>query len=187
MVQKWNNLGLELDIVLCLLKYGELHLRGLAKATGHPHSTLSRVIKKMVKKNLVDFKREGKNKIFNLKKGIETINYVYLAEHYRLVRLIDKYPNMAVIIETITKKTDEKLILLFGSYAKFNAKPDSDIDLFVETKNRNVKRTVDEINSKINTKIGDFEKSNPLVKEIIKDHVIIKGVETYYEKNSIFA
>ena len=103
------------------------------------------------------------------------------------MRLIDKYPNMAVIIETITKKTDEKLILLFGSYAKFNAKPDSDIDLFVETKNRNVKRTVDEINSKINTKIGDFEKSNPLVKEIIKDHVIIKGVETYYEKNSIFA
>ena len=77
---------------------------------------------------------------------------------------------------------DEKLIVLFGSYAKGLANKNSDIDIYIETKNRNVKKLVENVNSKINVKIGSFNIDSPLIKEIIKNHVIIKGIEVFYDK-----
>ena len=79
------------------------------------------------------------------------------------------------------KKTDEKLIMLFGSYAKGLAKKDSDIDIYIETKSRSVKKIIEETHSKINVKIGTFDPMSPLIKEIIKNHVIIRGIEAFYD------
>ena len=82
----------------------------------------------------------------------------------------------------ILKTTGEELIVLFGSYAKGLEKKDSDIDIYIETKSRNVKQVVEEIHSKINVKIGTFDIKSPLIKEIIKDHVILRGIEVFYDK-----
>jgi hypothetical protein len=38
------------------------------------------------------------------------------------------------------------------------------------------------LNSRMSVKIGEYDRSNPLIKEIEKKHVIIKGVEPFYEK-----
>ncbi len=176
----------ELEIILALLKYKESHVRGIAKITSQPHANVSRLMKKLLKENIVDFKYEGKNKIFRLKKGIETLNYAYMAEHYKLLKLIEKYPTLAIITESILSKADENLVIIFGSFAKFSATKDSDIDIFIETTNRNVRLAVENINSKLSVKIGQFDTNSLLIKEIIKDHIIIKGVEYYYEKNKIF-
>src|SRR3990167_5644605 len=70
----------------------------------------------------------------------------------------------------------------FGTYAKGLTKKDSDIDIYIETKSRNVKKTIEEIHSKINVKIGTFDTKSPLIKGIIKDHVIIRGIEVFYDK-----
>lgn len=91
-----------------------------------------------------------------------------------------------IILEQISKKVDEKLIILFGSYAKFRAKADSDIDIYIETENRNIKKIVENIHSKINVKIGLFDITSNLIKEIIKDHVIVRGFEAVYEKKQLF-
>ena len=72
--------------------------------------------------------------------------------------------------------------MLFCSYAKGLAKKDSDIDIYIETKNRNVKKSIEDIHSKISVKIGIFDIKSLLIKEIIKDHIIIKGIEVFYEK-----
>ena len=114
------------------------------------------------------------------------MNYVYAAEHFKLLNLIEKYPFFSVIIESVLSKADEKLIIIFGSFAKFNAKSDSDIDIFIETTNRKIKSKVEGINSRISAKVGKFDKNNLLIKEIIKDHIIVKGVEYYYEKHNAF-
>ena len=176
----------ELEIILALLKHKELHVRGLAKIIGMPHASISRAMKKLLNYNIVDFRFEGKNKVFRLKRGIEALNYVYAAEHFKLLNLIEKYPFFSVIIESVLSKADEKLIIIFGSFAKFNAKSDSDIDIFIETTNRKIKSKVEGINSRISAKVGKFDKNNLLIKEIIKDHIIVKGVEYYYEKNNAF-
>lgn len=176
----------ELEIVLALLRHKEVHVRAMAKIVNQPHANISRAMKKLLKKNIVNFKFEGKNKIFRLKKGIESLNYVYMAEHFKLLKLFEKYPSLSVITESILSKTDEKLILIFGSFAKFSAKKDSDIDIFIETTKRKVKTKVGNINSRLSVKIGRFDKNNLLIKEIIKNHVIVRGVGYYYEKNKIF-
>ena len=177
---------LALEITLALLKHKQLHVRGLAKIVNQPHANVSRVMKMLLKKNIVDFRFEGKNKIFRLKKGIETLNYVYMSEHFKLSKLLYNYPFMAVIAESILSKINGKLIIIFGSFAKFSVAKDSDIDIFIETTDRKTKSVIEDIDSRLSVKIGKFDAGSLLIKEIIKDHVILKGVGYYYEKNNIF-
>ena len=51
----------------------------------------------------------------------------------------------------------------------------------METKNKNIKKRAEEINSKLSVKIGKFNKDSLLIKEIIKNHVILAGAERFYE------
>ena len=178
MVQKRNNL--ELDIIGLLLR-ADSHVRGIAQKLNQSHSTVLRKLNALSKANVVDARREGKNKIFFLKKNILSRNYIIQAEVHKLTTLVRQHPELSVILEEIVQKTDEKLIVLFGSYAKGLAKKESDIDIYIETKNRAVKESIEDIYSKISVKIGTFDRNSPLIKEIIKDHVIIKGIERFYD------
>lgn len=183
MVQKRDNL--ELEIILALLK-GENHLRGIAKQLNESHSTILRKLNKLVMENILDYRTEGKNKVFFIKKNLQAKNYVFNAERYKLIELLKKNPELDVIMEDISKASKETLIIIFGSYAKSLAKKNSDIDLFVETRNRAVKEQLESIHSRIKVKLGDFDLSSSLIKEIIKNHAILKGVEEFYEKTKFF-
>jgi predicted nucleotidyltransferase len=183
MVQNRDNLDAE--IILLLLR-GENHLRGIAKELNESHSTVLRKLNKLVEENILDYRMVGRNKTFLIKKNLQARNYVFNAERYKLLKLIKRYPELSVIIEDILRKTNERLIVLFGSYSKFTAKKDSDIDLYVETRNRKIKEEIESLHSKIKVKIGDFDLSSALIKEIIKSHVILKGVEEFYEKIKFF-
>jgi len=179
MVQKRDNLILS---IIGLLLKNENHVRGIAKKLNEPHSTILRRLNDLKNENVIDSKKEGKNKIFFLKQNIISRNYVFQTEVYRLTKLLKKNPELDIIFEEILKKTDEKLIVLFGSYAKGLEKKNSDIDIYIETNSRSVKKVVEEVYSKINVKIGIFDIKSPLIKEIIKDHIIVRGIETFYEK-----
>ena len=178
MVQKRDNL--EMDIIELLLK-GDNHVRGIAKKLNESHSTVLRKLNGLKKENVIDSRREGKNKIFFLKDNLVSKTYIHQAELHKLTKLLRHNPELDVIFEEILKKTDEKLIVLFGSYAKGLAKKESDIDIYIETKSRSVKKSVEDIHSKINVKIGTFDIKSPLIKEIIKDHIILIGIEVFYD------
>ena len=183
MVQKGDNL--ELDIIGLLLKT-KSHVRGIAKKLNESHSTILRKLNNLKKENVIDYRKEGKNKVFFLKNNLTSKTYILKAELHKLTKLLRKYPELGVIFEEILKKTDEKLIVLFGSYAKGLAKKESDIDIYIETKSRSIKNMIEEIHSKINVKIGIFDVKSPLIKEIMKDHILIRGVEIFYEKKQLF-
>ena len=78
------------------------------------------------------------------------------------------------------------MIILFGSYAKFIPKEDSDIDIYVETTDKRIKENIQKINDLLSVKIGNFNKGDLLIKEIIKNHIIIQGGESFYEKLEFF-
>lgn len=183
MVQIWDNM--DYDIVLLLLK-GERHLRDIAKAIDAPHSTVQRSLNALVRENVLDHRTEGRNKVFFIRKNLEGRIHTYNAERYKLSRLIKKYPELAVVIEDILKKTDERLIIIFGSYAKFTAKEDSDIDIYIGTESRKKGEGIESIDDRINVKTGDFNPGSLLIKEIIRNHVIVRGVEEFYEKTGFF-
>lgn len=183
MVQNRNNL--ESEIILLLLRE-ERHLRGIAAQLRKPHSTVLRKLRVLQQENVLDYKKEGKNKVFFIKKNFQARNYVLNAERYKLIKLVKTYPELGAVFEDIIKNTKEKLILLFGSYAKFTAKKDSDIDIYVETASRKTKENLESIHSGIMVKIGRFDIRSGLIKEIVKNHVILRGYEEFYEKTGFF-
>ena len=171
----------KLKIIESLLKK-ENYIRGLAKELKTNQTTIARKLKELFRENVVDYKKEGKNKIYFLKKSLETFQIILILENYKLIELLEKYPYLRRIIQTIKQNKKIKLAIIFGSYTRGLATRKSDIDIFIETRNKKVKKEIENLNSRISVKIGNFNKENLLIKEIIKNHIIIKGVEYYYEK-----
>ena len=175
----------KLEIVNELLK-SKNHIRGLAKNLKINHMNIVRKIKELTKENVADYKKEGKNKAYFLKNTVEARNYIFIAEIYRLNKLLERYSHLRGTIEKIQQDKRINLAILFGSYAKGIAKRESDIDIYIETENINIKKELSMIDSKLSIKIGKFDLNSLLIKELIKNHIILKGVEIYYEKNKIF-
>ena len=183
MVQNKNNI--ELEIILVLLK-NRSHLREIARILKESHSTVWRKINGLVKDNVLDYKKEGKNKIFFIKNNLKAKNYIYSAEIHKLNKILKKYPDLSIIFEDIKKNFSRGMIILFGSYAKGNSKEDSDIDIYLETNNNKIKYKLEELNSRLSIKIGKFDIKSLLIKEIIKNHIIIRGLEDFYERADFF-
>ena len=162
------------------------HVRGLAKQLGVNHMLLFRKFRELYNENVFDYKKEWKNKVYFLKKTIEARAYLFMTENYKLIQLLRKYPNLRKIIEEIQSNLKIKLAVLFGSYAKDLAKKDSDVDIYIETTDKKIKEEIERLSSKVNIKVGKYDKGNLLIKEIEKNHVIIKGVEIFYEKFKFF-
>jgi len=163
-----------------------VHVRALAKELHTSQTTIARVLKQLSKENVVDYTVDGRNKTFFLKKSLETKQYILMAENVKLVHTLQIYPRLRGIVESLQKETRTPLILLFGSYAKETATNESDIDIYVETTNSNLKKELSLIDTKISIKIGRYNRNSTLMKEIEKNHVILKGVEHYYEINNFF-
>ena len=174
-----------LEIVNELIK-SENYARNMARNLGTNHTTVVRKLKELSEENVVDFNLKGRNKVYFLKKSAEAKTYIYNAENYKLKQILKKYPSLRKIIEDIHKNKRIKLAILFGSYAKGIAKSRSDIDIYIDTINKQIKQEIQGIDSNLSVKIGKYDRNNLLIKEIEKNHVIIKGVEQYYEKNKIF-
>ena len=183
MVQNKNNI--EFEIVLVLIK-NRAYLREIARTINESHSTVLRKINELVRENILDYKKEGRNKTFFIKDNLKAKNYTYSAEIYKLSKFLKKHPEMSIILEDIKKNTPKGMIILFGSYVKGNPKQNSDIDVYIETNDNKIKTKLQELNSKLNIKIGKFDTISLLIKEIIKNHIIVRGVEEFYEKNKFF-
>jgi len=179
-----NGDNVELEIILALIRE-ELHLRAIARALGEPAATVQRKLKALVEANVLDSSVKGKNKVFRIRKNLQAKNYVFNAERYKLIKLLNDYPEVGIIAEDLVEATQSPVIL-FGSYARFEAKKDSDIDIYVDTEEKTVKADMELVNSKVRVKLGAFDRDSNLIKEIIKNHVILKGVEAYYEKTGFF-
>lgn len=180
-----NKTNMDLEIILVLIKE-KTHLRGIARKLGESHSTVLRRVNELVKENVVDYRIEGKNKTFSIKNNLQARNYIYSAERYKLAKLLNKYSRLSVIFDDVLKNVQNKMIVIFGSYAKFLAKQDSDIDIYIDTRDEKIKNKIQEINSRIRAKTGRFDANSLLIKEIIKNHVILRGIEEFYEKNRFF-
>ena len=171
------------EIILNLLK-GDNHLRQIAKELKMNHMTVKRALDVMLKQNILDAREEGKNNVFSIKTSLEAHNAVLAAEIYRLNKFIKKHPELKR--EILELKKIPFMVLIFGSYAKGIEAKDSDIDIFIETKDARIKNAVSKLNEKFSVKTGKYDKNDLLIKEIEKNHIIVKGFEEFYEKNRFF-
>ena len=173
------------EVLLSLLKK-EMHGRELAKELKTSLTRVQSVLTELRNINVLDYNVEGKNHVYFIKKNLISKSFMLNAENYKLSKLLTKHPELEPIFNDIIKKSKSSLIILFGSYAKGTPKKDSDIDIYIGTTSQKTKQEVQKIYGLISVKIGKFNPDDLLVKEIIKNHVIIRGGEEYYEKIRFF-
>jgi predicted nucleotidyltransferase len=184
MVQKQADMDSEIVLELSREK---AHVRELARRLGESHTTVMRRANWLLKENVIGYKTDGRNKVFFLKDNLGARSHAYAAEKHKLLKLLSRYPRLGVILEGLLKKVPNGTVVLFGSYAKFCAKEGSDIDIYIDTQDPSAKRRAEEAYSGIRAKIGRFDPDSLLIREIVKNHVILRGTEEFYEKAKLFS
>ena len=173
------------EIVALLIKE-DLHTRAIAEQLKSNHATVLRKLRNLTEENIVDFRMEGKNKVFTLKRTIEGRNAAMIAEICKQSSVVSRYPVLRGIVQAIQAMPEIPLAILYGSYAKGLATKGSDIDIYIETSDSHKKKQLEQKHSLLSVKIGVFDTKNLLIREIMKDHVIIRGVEVYFDKTGFF-
>ncbi|MBU0456853.1 MAG: nucleotidyltransferase domain-containing protein [Nanoarchaeota archaeon] len=175
----------------------ELHASEVSRILKLPQRTVARKLEILQKSNLLNYRRDGRNKYFflDLKQSL-TFSLLELLECYKELDFSLKNPQVSLLLEELAANYS---IILFGSYAKGRAKKDSDIDLVIFS---NEKKKINEIIKKYHFEVNAhyvnlsllkkrMKNDWPLAKEIVKDHIlfgekgkIIKAVIDYCKRRS---
>ncbi len=169
---------------------GEFTGRELAREIDFTPARAHSILKELVSENLVKMRRKGRSYLFSLNKDsflAEKLSYIFSVGHLPLRKLED-------IISSRVSKKHIVSIVLFGSIAHREEKPDSDIDLFCivndEVDKENVRKRLLELNdltirlfgnsvsptiSTISEFRRNFKKGEALVKEILRESVLLYG------------
>ena len=114
------------------------HVRQLAAKTGMIPSTVLRTLRLLQQEGIVDYVREGRNTVYALKETFDAAIFLLMVEEYKLLKL-SQQSALRAIIKALRTQTNGELIIFFGSHAKGTVTATSDIDVYVETKDRKLK------------------------------------------------
>jgi len=187
---------LELKIVDLLARNTErkFTINEIAKFLEEYYSFVHRIVNKLIKDSVVTKEKAGKSYLCSINLYNEkTIILVNLSKIEKKNDLYNSNKELKIILEDFVKSAESLItpisIVLFGSYAKGTATKESDIDILLISK---TKVGIDKITKEIYAKYGkeinpvimtseDFkrQKDKSLIKEIIKDHYVLYGVEKF--------
>lgn len=154
--------------------------------------SVSNILSEFKKIHILKSKIEGKNKYYSLNLSNEVILIPFLAllENFQAIEF---YKNNSLVKEVASKilNSCEGIVILFGSYAKGIEKKDSDLDILVIGKydKNKIEEVSDLYHLEINVKNYSFEifteslkKTDFLINEVFKDHIILKGSEDFISR-----
>jgi predicted nucleotidyltransferase len=158
--------------------------RKLAVKLKMNQKTVSNILNSLEKENILKFTEDGKNKYYYLNRlNPYAKDIVKIVEINKRIDFLERHKKISSLFLEIERKS-KGMIILFGSYASFSETKNSDIDLFVIGEIGDLGELEKMYNVKLNivksTK-DKFKLNDPFVKEIVQNHVIIKGVEEYID------
>jgi len=182
MYQKRNN---QLEIV-SLYRGGyktRFYLREISKLSKIPLKTCQNFLLTLEKAKILKSKIEGKNKYFSLNpENIKTKSYLLQAEIYQTDLFLEKYPQFKMFLKSL--KTTAPIIV-FGSFAKFTADKDSDLDLLVISE-KELKLpfhllpfNLHQVNLTEEAYLKALKEQEDLIKEIEENHIILNNHSFY--------
>ena len=146
--------------------------------------TVSNILNKLEKRHIIKVKQEGRNKYYFLNKlNPSTKEMIKLVEVNKRIILFEKYKKISPLFSEIEKKA-KGITIIFGSYANFTKNEKSDLDVFSVGSISEVSDLETLYNIKINivksTK-DKFKSDDLFLKEIMNNHILLKGVEEFIE------
>ncbi|MCL4429719.1 MAG: nucleotidyltransferase domain-containing protein [Chloroflexi bacterium] len=164
-----------------------LYLREIAREVKVDAKAVSIQLKRLEKANILTSTKRGKNREYSLNlRNYLTLYHMILAESLTTVEYLNRNFEVKKLVSETTDKLG-KTAILFGSYAKENMTPESDIDiLIIETKtDSSAFREISMfLNREINIKFmsekqfsNGLVSNDPLIAEIVTSHIILKGID----------
>jgi len=159
------------------------YLREMSKLSKLPLKTCQNTLANLENAKILKSKIEGKNKYFSLNlENIRTKSYLQQAEIYQTDLFIEKYPKFNMFLKSINMNIP---IIIFGSFAKFTADKNSDIDLLIISDNEPklsfhlLPFKPHQINMSEKTFLKAIDQQENLIKEIENNHVILNNHSFY--------
>jgi predicted nucleotidyltransferase len=152
--------------------------------------SVSNLLNSLEKDSFLKSRIDGRNKLFYLNLDNPIIDHlISLIEHFRTGEFYKENP---LIREISLKLLDisDGIVIIFGSYAKQRHKSYSDLDILIIGKYNESK--FDKISEiyKIDINVKNYplnilkkviKNQDPLIEEVIKNHIILKGVQEFVE------
>lgn len=169
----------------------KIYLRELCRLSEIPLKTVQRTLENLEMARILRSEVHGKNKYFSLNlENIETKSMLMHAEISRTLIFLEKYPVFKTFLKEISSISAP--IIVFGSFAKFVADKNSDIDLLIVSEKKIelpsylVPNKIHEITIKEDDFIKASKTDELLVKKIRETHAILNNhsffVNTMWEK-----
>ena len=180
-----------LDVFLNLKRHYFAELIKVAKLT-RPRTL--RVLRKLVKQEILEISAEANVKYYSLKKSSLVYSTLGLVEYNRSLLFLAKNKTLTRALDMLKEKyADYSVMLVFGSVVKGYATKTSDTDLLLLKENvsqsdiKKIDDIVDLINGRTGLRISpyfmaleEFKKKNDLAKQVITDHILIEGAELFF-------
>ena len=160
----------------------QFYLREISKLAKIPLKTTQIILSNLEKDRVLKSAISGKNRYFRL--NLDSIHTKFILQQAEIIRtsaFLEKYPFFKTFLKELNAKNP---IIVFGSFARFEAKEDSDIDLLVIPKEKGVPlhllpNKVHEIEMSKEAFIKALRRDEALIKEIQKNHVILNEHSFY--------
>ena len=182
MYQKGNKAWVILGLYLGDYKK-QFYLREISKLAKLPLKTTQNAVYNLEKERILKSAISGKNKYFRLNlDNIDTKFYLLSAEVCKTLLFIEKYRSFNTFLKDV--KTNKPLAV-FGSFAKFKANEDSDLDLLIITNGKAdlpfhlLAYKIHGIQLTENEFMKSMEKQEALIKEIEDNHIILNNHSFY--------
>lgn len=163
----------------------EFYLRQISKISKISLKTCQNVLAELEDLRVLKTRVEGKNKYFSLNfDNIQTKSYLLQMEIYKTNLFIEKYPLFNSFLKEISSRQP---IIIFGSFAKMEAKEDSDIDLLIVEDKETflpfhvLPYKIHKITLKDNHFLQSLNEKEPLLEEIKMNHVILNNHSFYVD------
>ncbi len=161
----------------------ELYLREISKLSKIPLKTTQNILKSLEQNKILKSTQRGKNKYFSLNRAnMQTNFYILQAEIHKTEIFLEKYPQFKTFLKEITIHHP---IIVFGSFAKFTADKNSDVDILtisekeLKLPSHLLPNKIQVINLSESNFTESLEKQEELIKEIEENHIILNNHSFY--------
>ena len=192
MINKYKHMFMYLDILnLLFLNYDSLiNVREIARKLHLNPATSSLLVKELIDLGLIKYIESGRSKILKLNtENAELLDFLSIAEIMKKIRFVEQTP-FKHFFKMLEEDENKDMIAIFGSYARGNYSKDSDLDLIIVS-DKNLREELPtyllpiKIHNIQMTKemfLENLKAGNEVIKEIVKNHIIIKGVEVFLQE-----
>ncbi len=167
----------------------EMYIREVSRCLPISRGTAQTALEYLEAKQVLRSATRGRTRLFSLRRGDHARDFCTLAEVYRRICLREEEPFITGVLSRIVPLI-EGSGAVFGSHAEGTADEESDLDLFVAGGCRveEIERIGKTYGLPIHLTVYPREvfdrdlRTDPFLREVLRNHVLIKGTEHFVEK-----